>query len=141
ARQSRNGVPTIVVLEGPMGVGKSRLAEEAMRMVRRLDFTVCAGQCWEGFAVPYLGVGPSLFPEVAERLAGDPTYEDDLRALRRADPHGDRADDGADAEPSGAPLHAEDLVLFEHDASAGQVDRLLGALTVAAARVAPLALV
>src|SRR5690242_14159511 len=44
ARRSADGGPTMVVLDGPMGVGKSRLIEEAMRIARRLDFTVCASQ-------------------------------------------------------------------------------------------------
>jgi hypothetical protein len=131
ARRSADGTPTMLVLEGAMGVGKSRLAEETLRIARRLDFVVCASQCWENFEVPYLGIGPKLFPEVAERLADEPAYREDLRALRRVD----RSD--LDEHP----LHAEDLVLLEHDASANQVDRLLGVLTVAAARTGPLALI
>ncbi len=102
------GFPHLVVIEGEQGIGKTRLATEALADARRAGATVLRGRCYDHLDLAYLPLRESLFAAIARRLTGTPGRDDDLKLLSQlrarsegeADvgpPGGDRA--GADPPP------------------------------------------
>jgi class 3 adenylate cyclase len=81
---ARHGFPHLVLIEGEQGIGKTRLANEALANARRTGATVLRGRCYEHLDLAYLPLRESLFAALARSLAGHPEREDDLRLLSQA---------------------------------------------------------
>ena len=58
-----SALPSLIVISGPAGIGKSRLAQEASRMAEARGFTVVTIRCGQDSPFPY-----APFRELAERL-------------------------------------------------------------------------
>ena len=86
--EALTGRPRAVFVEGPAGIGKSRLVGELLAKARRRGAIVLVGRCSEDLAVPYLPLAHALEPlgedlGVARQLL-DPasaTPDDPLAAL------------------------------------------------------------
>lgn len=70
--RARAGRPTIVVLAGEAGIGKTRLLREAARRARRLGFRSLAGASYEDFDEPFLPFIDALADVVHEHAASLP---------------------------------------------------------------------
>ena len=55
------GFPHLVIVEGEQGIGKTRLANEALANARRTGATVLRGRCYEHLDLAYLPLRESLF--------------------------------------------------------------------------------
>src|SRR5438128_2747345 len=75
------GYPHLVLIEGEQGIGKSRLATEALVAARQAGATVLRGRCYDHLDLAYLPLRESLFAALARQLSGHPDREDDLRLL------------------------------------------------------------
>lgn len=62
------GRPAVAWLEGPAGIGKSRLLREAARSFRRRGGVVCQGQGYEDLRLPYHGLVEALAPQLDRLL-------------------------------------------------------------------------
>lgn len=76
-----HGFPHLVLIEGELGIGKTRLAHEALADARRKGATVLRGRCYEHLDLAYLPLRESLFAALARSLAGHPDREDDVQLL------------------------------------------------------------
>ncbi len=63
---ARAGKPGIVVIEGEAGVGKSRLAFEAVDTARQLGFTTIIMRAHQGIETAYHPLRPKLFPALID---------------------------------------------------------------------------
>src|SRR2546430_58464 len=76
------GFAHLVIVEGESGIGKTRLAQEALDHARRRRAAVLRGRCYDHLDLPYLPLRDSLFAAVAESLAPRPHPPDQLALLR-----------------------------------------------------------
>jgi adenylate cyclase len=76
-RPAITGHGSMVVLEGEAGVGKSRLAEEALAEARRLGCLTLVGRCYEQAATPPLVPYVEVIEEAA-RLLPAPVFKEAL---------------------------------------------------------------
>jgi len=60
------GFAHLVIVEGESGIGKTRLAHEALDHARRRRAAVQRGRCYDSLDLPYLPLRDSLFTAVAE---------------------------------------------------------------------------
>jgi class 3 adenylate cyclase len=89
------GFPHLVLVEGESGIGKTRLAQEALEHARRRRAAVLRGRCYDHLDLPYLPLRDSLFTAIEESLTARGGRDDDVALVERA-----RAD--ADLEPETA---------------------------------------
>lgn len=82
-----SGHPSLVLIEGEAGIGKTRLLQEIRSIAQRLGFQVCFGRCSEDLALPFLPFIESLLPEL-EKLTGIDRVPDPEREIVRARPLG-----------------------------------------------------
>ncbi|MET0160731.1 MAG: AAA family ATPase [Acidimicrobiales bacterium] len=75
------GFPHLVIVEGEQGIGKTRLANEALAHARRAGATVLRGRCYEHLDLAYLPLRESMFAALSRSLAAHPHREDDVRLL------------------------------------------------------------
>jgi class 3 adenylate cyclase len=78
------GFAHLVIVEGESGIGKTRLAQEALEHARRRRAAVLRGRCYDHLDLPYLPLRDSLFTAIAESLTGRADREDDVALLERA---------------------------------------------------------
>jgi tetratricopeptide (TPR) repeat protein len=90
------GFPHLVLVEGESGIGKTRLAQEALDHARRRQAAVLRGRCYDHLDLSYLPLRDSLFTAVAQSLTVRHGREADVAVVERA-----RAD--ADLDPATAP--------------------------------------
>jgi DNA-binding SARP family transcriptional activator len=64
-QEALRGEPSVVVVEGPAGIGKSRLVSEALRRAGQLGLVVAATSCHEGLQLPFESID-----RVLEQLPG-----------------------------------------------------------------------
>src|SRR3954463_12233013 len=62
------GFPHLVLVEGESGIGKPRLAHEALEHARRRRAAVLRGRCYDHLDLPYLPLRDSLFKAMVESL-------------------------------------------------------------------------
>jgi class 3 adenylate cyclase len=111
------GFPHLVIIEGEPGIGKTRLAHEALAHARRRDATVLRGRCYDHLDFSYLPFRDSLFAALAQHLAGRPGRDTDVallgQLLARGDPEGAAGDtaDGIEHERTRQLLALTELVL------------------------------
>ncbi len=91
------GFPHLVFVEGESGIGKTRLAQEALEHARRRRAAVLRGRCYDHLDLPYLPLRDSLFGAMAESLR-ERGRTDDLAVVERA-----RADAMLDGAGTAAP--------------------------------------
>ena len=74
---ARQGAGQVVVLNGPAGIGKTRLAEEFAGRVRRRGVPVAIGRCWRDGEAPPLWPWQDVLKELGapDRLLADGTSE------------------------------------------------------------------
>ncbi len=75
--------PHLVVVEGESGIGKTRLAHEALEHARRRKATVLRGRCYDHLDLPYLPLRDSLFGAIAVGLAQRADRAAELELLGR----------------------------------------------------------
>lgn len=83
------GFPHLVLVEGESGIGKTRLAQEALEHARRRRADVLRGRCYDHLDLPYLPLRDSLFTAIAASATRDADAE--LLARARGDAHLDPA--------------------------------------------------
>ena len=88
------GFPHLVFVEGEAGIGKTRLAQEALEHARRRRAAVLRGRCYDNLDLPYLPLRDSLFVAMADAL-GAHGRDADLAVVERA--RADATLDGAAA--------------------------------------------
>src|SRR4051812_1060552 len=88
------GFPHLVFVEGEAGIGKTRLAQEALEHARRRRAAVLRGRCYDNLDLPYLPLRDSLFVVMADAL-GAQGRDTDLAVVERA--RADATLDGATA--------------------------------------------
>jgi class 3 adenylate cyclase len=91
------GFPHLVFVEGESGIGKTRLAQEALEHARRRRAAVLRGRCYDHLDLPYLPLRDSLFKAMADSLR-ERGRDDDLGVVEQA-----RADAMVDRPTAGAP--------------------------------------
>jgi class 3 adenylate cyclase len=89
------GFPHLVLVEGESGIGKTRLAQEALEHARRRKAAVLRGRCYDHLDLSYLPLRDSLFTAVEQSLRAHADRDVDLALVERA-----RAD--ADLDPATA---------------------------------------
>jgi len=77
------GFGHLVIVEGESGIGKTRLAQEALDHARRRRASVLRGRCYDHLDLPYLPLRDSLFVAIAE--AADSPAEREVLERVRAD--------------------------------------------------------
>ena len=77
------GFPHLVVIEGESGIGKTRLAHEALEHARRRKAAVLRGRCYDHLDLPYLPLRDSLFGAIALGLAQRADRAAELELLER----------------------------------------------------------
>src|SRR5690349_11865868 len=90
------GFPHVVLVEGESGIGKTRLAQEALDHARRRRAAVLRGRCYDHLDLPYLPLRDSLFTAVEQSLSARGGRDADLALVEQA-----RAD--ADLAPEASP--------------------------------------
>ncbi|MDQ1429653.1 MAG: hypothetical protein QOF40_255, partial [Actinomycetota bacterium] len=75
------GFPHLVIIEGEPGIGKTRLAHEALGHARHRNAAVLRGRCYDHLDFSYLPFRESLFAALARQLAGLPDREADAALL------------------------------------------------------------
>ena len=63
------GFGHLVIVEGESGIGKTRLAQEALDHARRRRASVLRGRCYDHLDLPYLPLRDSLFVAIADAAA------------------------------------------------------------------------
>jgi len=96
-----DGFAHLVLIEGEQGMGKTRLANEALADARRAGATVLRGRCYEHLDLAYLPLRESVFSTLERSLARHPDRQDDTRLLSTV-----RARTGPDPDQ---PLEAIEL--------------------------------
>lgn len=78
------GRPSVVLIEGESGIGKTRFLHEVRGIAQRLQMQVCFGRCSEDLALPYRPFVESLLPELDALADGEPAAPglDAIRQLR-----------------------------------------------------------
>src|SRR6476646_1194953 len=89
------GFPHLVLVEGESGIGKTRLAQEALEHARRRKAAVLRGRCYDHLDFSYLPLRDSLFTAVEASLRARAGRDADVALVERA-----RAD--ADLDPATA---------------------------------------
>ncbi|HMD46904.1 MAG TPA: ATP-binding protein, partial [Acidimicrobiales bacterium] len=72
---AREGFPHLVIIEGEPGIGKTRLANEALAEERVRGTGVLRGRCYEHLDLAYLPLRESLFAALARSIRGQPERE------------------------------------------------------------------
>ena len=75
------GFGHLVIVEGESGIGKTRLAQEALDHARRRRASVLRGRCYDHLDLPYLPLRDSLFVAIAD-AAASPADRDVLERVR-----------------------------------------------------------
>ena len=75
------GFGHLVIVEGESGIGKTRLAQEALDHARRRRASVLRGRCYDHLDLPYLPLRDSLFVAIAD-AAGSPADREVLERVR-----------------------------------------------------------
>src|SRR3954468_16611080 len=83
------GFPHLVFVEGEAGIGKTRLAHEALEHARRRRAAVLRGRCYDHLDLPYLPLRDSLFTAIADSLRARGGRDADLALVERARAHDD----------------------------------------------------
>jgi len=92
---AREGFPHLVIIEGEPGIGKTRLANEALAEERVRGTGVLRGRCYEHLDLAYLPLRESLFAALARSIRGQPEREADAQLLAQVR--------GGDLETESAP--------------------------------------
>src|SRR5690242_2127626 len=90
------GFPHLVFVEGESGIGKTRLAQEALEHARRRRAAVLRGRCYDHLDLPYLPLRDSLLVAMAESLH-ERGRDADLAVVERA--RADAVLDGTTSAP------------------------------------------
>jgi class 3 adenylate cyclase/tetratricopeptide (TPR) repeat protein len=77
------GRPSVVLIQGEAGIGKTRLLHEVRSIAQRLQIEVCFGRCSEDLALPYLPFIESLLPELGKLTDADQVPPPDLEVIQR----------------------------------------------------------
>ncbi len=112
------GFAHLVIVEGESGIGKTRLAHEALEHARRRRAAVQRGRCYDSLDLPYLPLRDSLFTAVTESLAARGGRDADIAVIERArtdlgEPLADTSPEVIQRERTRQLLALADLVL-EH---------------------------
>ena len=112
------GFAHLVIVEGESGIGKTRLAHEALDHARRRRAAGQRGRCYDSLDLPYLPLRDSLFTAVAESLAAHGGRDTDIAVVERArtdlgEPLADTSPELIQRERTRQLLALADLVL-EH---------------------------
>ena len=75
------GFGHLVIVEGESGIGKTRLAQEALDHARRRRASVLRGRCYDHLDLPYLPLRDSLFVAIAD-AAASPADREVLERVR-----------------------------------------------------------
>jgi adenylate cyclase len=78
-QEAKSGCGSLIVLHGDAGVGKTRLAEEALAMARRQGFQTLTGRCHEQQGTPALIAYTEVLEE-ASRLMPAPAFRQAMSA-------------------------------------------------------------
>src|ERR1044071_9552350 len=78
------GFPHLVLVEGESGIGKTRLAQEALDHARRRRAAVLRGRCYDHLDLPYLPLRDSLFTAVEQSLSARGARDADLALVEQA---------------------------------------------------------
>ncbi len=111
------GYPHLVLIEGEAGIGKTRLAQEALTDARRVGATVMRGRCYEDLDLAYLPLRDSLFAALDRSLTRRPGREGDLallarvRALTDTEPATDRSPEQIERERTRQLLALTELAI------------------------------
>ena len=92
------GFAHLVVVEGESGIGKTRLAHEALEHARHRRAKVLRGRCYDHLDLPYLPLRDSLFTALAEWLTARGGRDADVALVERA-----RADAVLEPETADTP--------------------------------------
>jgi class 3 adenylate cyclase len=113
------GFAHLVIVEGESGIGKTRLAQEALDHARHRRAAVLRGRCYDHLDLPYLPLRDSLFTTLIDSLASRGGRADDVALIERAradaalEPDGTVAPEVIQRERTRQLLALTDLVL-EH---------------------------
>lgn len=111
------GFPHLVIIEGEPGIGKTRLAHEALAHARHRNATVLRGRCYDRLDFSYLPFRDSLFAALTQHLSGRADREADavllahLRARGGPDTMSDESADTIERERTRQLLALTELVL------------------------------
>ena len=78
---ARGGYPHLVIIEGEPGIGKTRLAQEALTEARAGGAAVLRGRCYEHLDLAYLPLRDSLFSAMTRALSVRPDRHSDMRLM------------------------------------------------------------
>src|SRR5919201_2153445 len=78
------GFPPLVFVEGESGIGKTRLAQEALDHARHRRAAVLRGRCYDHLDLPYLPLRDSLFTALADWLTEQGGRANDFALVQRA---------------------------------------------------------
>jgi predicted ATPase len=76
---ARGGYPHLVIIEGEPGIGKTRLAQDALAEARASGVTVLRGRCYEHLDLAYFPLRESLFAAMTGALSTRPDRSSDLQ--------------------------------------------------------------
>jgi class 3 adenylate cyclase/tetratricopeptide (TPR) repeat protein len=111
------GYPHLVLIEGEPGIGKTRLAQEALAEARQAGATVLRGRCYAHLDLAYLPLRESLLVALTRFLSGRPGREADrqlvaeLRALGEPEAVGERPAEAMERDRTQRLLGLTELVI------------------------------
>ena len=80
---ARGGYPHLVIIEGEPGIGKTRLAQDALAEARASGTAVLRGRCYEHLDLAYLPLRESLFAAMTRAWSTRPDRGSDMRLMEQ----------------------------------------------------------